>query len=151
MEITLDASELERFAEAMEMAPDTLQRELKDSSDVALHEGVGYAQENVPRQDGILAADIRVLDGPGPDGGSYGTDLVYAWQREEGGTIYPRNGEFLVFRLAEAVTPQNPEGLVFARQVTQEGSHYMEKSMEALEPRIEPIYQLAVDRTLELR
>lgn len=150
MEIRLDASELLQFGEAMEQSLDVLQRELKDSSEEALHEGVGYAQEFVPRGDGILAGDIRVLEGPSPEGGEYGTDLVYAWQREEGGTIYPRNGQFLRFQMADAVTPDNPEGWVFARKVTQEGSHYMQKSLEALEPRIEPIYQMAIDRTLGL-
>lgn len=148
MDIRLDASEIFAFGEVMQLAPNTLQRELKDSTLVALHEGIGYAQEQVPREDGILAADIRVLEGPDPDGGSYGTDLIYANQREYGGTILPRNKKYLAFQMADAVTPDNPEGWVFATKVTQEGSFFMKKSYEDLEPRIVPIFQLAIDRTL---
>lgn len=140
MEISIDVTELVGYADAMAQAPGVLQAEMKASSAVALHEGIGYAQENVPRKDGILAASIMILDGPTAEGGAYGSSLVYANQREYGGTIYPRNGKFLVFEVDGE--------LVFARSVTQTGSFYMKKSMETLEPRIEPIYQLAVDRTL---
>lgn len=148
MEIRLDASEIYGFGVVMEQMPDVLQRELKDSAYVALHEGIGYAQEEVPRADGVLADDIRILDGPNPDGGSYGTDLIYANQREYGGTIVPRNKKVLAFQMPEAVSPDNPEGWVFATKVTQEGSFFMKQSRESLEPRLVPIYQLALDRVL---
>lgn len=140
MDLRIDVSELVGFAEAMAQAPDVLQQEMEMSSMVALHEGIGYAQEETPRDSGDLAGSIRILDGPGAEGGSYGSSLVYAWQREKGGTIYPRNGKYLVFEIDGQ--------LIFARSVTQTGSHYMEKSRQRLEPRIEPIYQLAIDRTL---
>lgn len=140
MEIRIDASELLGFAEAMAQAPGALRAEMTNANAVLLHEGIGYAQEEVPRDSGNLAGSIRVLDGPNAEGGAYGSDLVYAWQREEGGTIYPRNGKFLVFEVDGE--------LVFARSVTQTGSHYMQKSKDRLEPRVEPVYQLAVDRVL---
>lgn len=140
MDLRIDASDLLGFADAMAQAPDTLAQEMRTSSQVALHEGVGYAQEAAPRDSGNLAGSIRVLDGPSDKGGAYGSSLVYAWQREEGGTIYPRNGKYLVFEIDGQ--------LVFARSVTQTGSHYMEKSRQRLEGRMTPIYQLAIDRTL---
>lgn len=141
MEIRFDASELIGFADAMGQAPDDLRNEMQLGSQVLLHEGIGYAQEEAPRGDsGNLAGSIRVLDGPSAEGGAYGSDLVYASQREEGGTIYPRNGDFLWFEIDGQ--------LIRARKVEQEGSHYMQKSMERLEPRVEPVYQLSVDRVL---
>lgn len=140
MEFVIDARELVQFADAMAQSPEVLNTELEASAYVVLHEGIGYAQEFVPRDEGNLAASIVILEEASASGGSYGSELDYAWQREEGGTIYPRNGQFLVFEVGGQ--------LVFARKVTQEGSHYMQQSMDAMEPRVVPIYQLAIDRTL---
>lgn len=140
MDIRIDASELLGWAAAMAQAPGDLQHEMQLSSQVLLHEGIGYAQEEVPRDSGNLAGSIRILDGPNAEGGAYGSDLVYAWQREEGGTIYPRNARALVFEIDGQ--------LIFAKKVTQTGSHYMQKSKDRLEPRVGPVYQLAVDRVL---
>jgi hypothetical protein len=149
MDITVDLTEVEGLSVAMDMAPNVLDSELAAASDVILGEGIGYAKEEAPVDNSDLKNSIRMLDGPNSDGGSYGTDLIYAWQREEGGEIVPRNKTFLAFRLPEAVTAANPEGWVYAKKVTQEGSHYMQKSMETLEPRVLPIFGAAVDRTLE--
>ena len=150
VQIAIDVREFYAFATDAVEAAMVLDNEMRASTLVALHEGIGYAQEHVPRGNGDLAASIRILEGPDEDGGAYGTDMIYAWQREEGGTIYARNGKALVFTMPEAVSADNPEGLVFAKSVTQEGSHYMQQSMDDLEPRLEPIYQLAVDRALEV-
>lgn len=140
MEITIDTSEITAFGAAMSAAPGVLQSEMTTANQALLVEGVGLAQEFAPVLDGTLRGSIHILDGPGPEGGSYGTDLVYAWQREEGGTIVPRNARFLVFEWQGK--------LIFAKKVTQSGSHYMQKSMDALEPLVLPAYEKAVDRTL---
>lgn len=140
MDLTVDIRELTDFSTAMSWAGDQLSVEMAASTSVALHEGIGYAQDEVPVDEGNLKADIRILDGPTPGGGAYGSDLVYAWQREEGGTIYPRNARKLVFEIDGV--------LIFADKVEQEGSHFMEKSRQRLALRIKSIYQLAVDRTL---
>ena len=137
MEITIDAAELIGFADAMAQAPGRLDAEMQTARDVVLTEGVGYAAENAPIDTGALAGSITILSRDGW-GGTYGTNLVYAWMREEGGTIH--GNPFLVFEWNGR--------LIFARQVTQEGSHYMAKSAEQLEGRVEPIYGAAVERVL---
>ena len=141
MDITIDAAEIAGFADAMAAAPGTLQSEMEKASGAVLAEGVGYAQEYAPKDTGALAGSIAIIDGPHATGGSYGTSMEYAWMREEGGTIVPRNRQFLRFEIGGRI--------VFARKVTQSGSHYMQRSMESLEPRVLPAYQGAVDRTME--
>lgn len=141
MDITVDLTEVEGLSVAMDMAPNVLDSELAAASDVILGEGIGYAKEEAPVDNSDLKNSIRMLDGPNSEGGSYGTDLIYAWQREEGGTITARNAEALVFMYNGH--------LVIVKSVTQEGSHYMQRSMEKMEPRVLPIFGAAVDRTLE--
>lgn len=141
MELTVDVTELRGYADAMAQAPGVLNSEMETASRVLLHEGIGYAQEYVPRDSGNLAGSIVIMDGPSAAGGAYGSSMVYAWQREKGGTIHARNKPYLHFQL--------PDGRwVKVKSVTQSGSHYMQKSMERLEPRVDPVYQLAIDRTL---
>ena len=140
MQLTIDASEVTRFGAALAAAAGTLQGEMTKANAGLLAEGVGLAQEAAPVQDGTLRGSIAIIDGPSATGGSYGTSLEYAWQREEGGTIVPRNAKVLVFEW-------NGQ-LVFAKSVTQSGSHYMQTSLEQLEPKALPAYEAAVDRTL---
>src|SRR5690606_17866663 len=107
------------------------------SRDAALTEGVGYAQEFAPIDTGALAGSITILTREGW-GGSWGTNLVYAWQREEGGPI--EGNPYLVFEWNGR--------LIFARRVVQEGSHYMRRSAEAMEGRVDDIYGRGVDRVM---
>ena len=138
MDVWADASEVLAFAGNTATAAAVLDREMRRSGDAALLEGIGYAVDYAPKgESGALAGSIRVLSRDGW-GGRYGTDLVYAWQREEGGTIY--GNPFLVFEIGGR--------LIFARQVTQTGDHYMERSAESLEPRLDAIYGLGIDRAL---
>ena len=137
MDVWVDSADLDPFARAMALAPERLDAEMQISRDVALMEGIGYAVDFAPKEDGTLAGSIHVLTRDGW-GGSYGTDLVYAWQREEGGPI--EGNPFLVFEIDGR--------LIFARRVVQEGTHYMERSAEALEPRLEPIFGMGVERVL---
>lgn len=137
MEITIDAAELIGFADAMAQAPGLLDAEMQAARDAALTEGVGYAQEFAPIDTGALAGSITILTREGW-GGSWGTNLVYAWQREEGGPI--EGNPYLVFEIDGR--------LIFARRVVQEGSHYMQRSVEAMEGRVGDIYGRGVDRVL---
>lgn len=140
MEITIDTSEITGFGTAMGAAAGLLESEMEAANAGLLVEGVGLAQEYAPVLDGTLRGSITIIDGPSAAGGSYGTSLEYAWQREEGGTIVPRNASVLVFEIDGET--------IFAKSVTQEGSHYMQQSVDALEPKVLPAYEAAVDRVL---
>jgi hypothetical protein len=138
--ITIDASEVLAFGVAAARAPGILEDEAGAATEELTLEGMGLAQENAPVGNGDLKAKIAVLELE-PFYGEYGIeDLDYAWMREEGGVIVPRNGEFLVFEIAGR--------LIFARSVTQEGTKYMERSGDSLEPQVEPAYSAALDRTI---
>ena len=141
MDIRIDASEITNFGTAMAAATGRLESELTTANAALLAEGVGYAQENAPVQDGALQGSIAIIDGPSAAGGSYGTSMEYAWQREEGGTIYPRNGKYLVFEIDGET--------IFATSVTQSGSHYMSKSVDQMEPKVLPAYEKAVERVMD--
>jgi hypothetical protein len=141
MDIRIDFSEVTAFAAAMAAAPGRLADEMETANAALLVEGVGLAQEFAPVLDGTLRGSIAIIDGPDASGGSYGSSLEYAWQREEGGTILPRNGRYLVFEIDGET--------IFATSVTQDGSHYMQQSADALEPLVLPAYEKAVDRVME--
>ena len=138
MEISVDLGNLPGFVTAMGDAPARLDSEMQAARDVALMEGVGYAVDYAPKRSGALAGSITVLSQDGW-GGRYGTGgLVYAWMREEGGTI--TGNPWLVFQV---------DGRwVRVRSVTQSGSHYMARSAESLGGRVDAIYGAAVDRAL---
>lgn len=133
----IDASEVFGFAEAMNAAPGQLDREMTSAGQAALLEGVGLAQEYAPVDEGALRSSIGIIAMSGW-GGSYGTSIAYAWMREEGGTI--TGNPWLVFQVNG--------NWVKVRSVTQTGSHYMQRSADAFEPRVDRIYGMAVDRVL---
>lgn len=140
--LTVDAGELTGFANAMKAAPGMLQSGLRAATQGLVATGVAMAQDNAPRMDGVLANSIQPISS-GMDGlsGEFGTSLVYAWQREMGGTIYPKKGKYLVF------TGRDGQ-LVFARSVTQSGSFYMQRTANQLRPLVFITYAQAVDRVL---
>ncbi len=133
----IDASELFGFAQAMSASSGQLDREMTRAGQAALLEGVGLAQEYAPADEGTLRGSIGIIN-QSSWGGAYGTSLVYAWQREEGGTI--TGNPWLVFQVHGQ--------WVKVRSVTQTGSHYMQRSADALAPRLDRIYGMAVDRVL---
>ena len=138
--LTVDASEITGFATAMAAAPGVLQSEMTTAASGLLATGMGYAQDNAPVKISTLRGSVHIIDAASPSGGSYGTDLEYAWMREEGGTIVPRNARFLAFEWQGK--------LVFARKVTQTGTKYMQRSADQLEPLMILAYGEAVERTL---
>lgn len=138
MQITIDAAEVIAFAGNATNAAGILNAEMTAASAAALAEGVGYAQGFAPVDTRALAGSIGIISGPSASGGAYGTSLVYAWMREEGGTI--TGNPWLVFQVNGR--------WVKVRSVTQSGSKYMERSAEQLEPRLDAIYGMAVERAL---
>jgi|GEM_PF-2943740 len=140
----IDAREVERFGEAMAKAPGILRSELVTTTNTLLARGVGLAADFAPVEAGTLQGSIRILEPASLDGdgvsGSYGTDLIYAKQREFGGTIH--GNPWLVFQI-------NGQW-VKVKSVTQKGSHYMSKSHRALWPVAQRAFSMAVDRTLEM-
>lgn len=138
MSFDVSAPGIPGFSAALRAAPALLQREMTTASRTAVVEGVGLAQGFAPVQDGILRASIGIIGAPSAAGGSYGTSLIYAAQREFGGTI--TGNPWLVFQVNGR--------WVKVRSVTQSGSHYMKRSADALRPRVRVIYGLAVQRVL---
>jgi len=145
--IVIDGSQVAGFGDRMAKAPDVMRREATKGITGLMGYGIGVARSNINSQSGKLAGGIRILQ-PVSVGavitGSYGvrkSEVIYAFQREKGGTIKPKRGKYLVF-------PGRNGGLVFVRSVTQEGSHYMEKSSQAIQPRLRIVMQAAVSRAI---
>ncbi len=136
--IVIDASEITGFASAMGRAPGAIEDGLNQAASVAVVEGIGLAQGNAPVQDGPLRASIGIIEPPSTSGGSFGTSMIYAAQREFGGTI--TGNPWLVFQI---------DGQwVKVRSVTQTGSFYMRDAAAELQPRLPAIYANAVGREL---
>ena len=140
MDITIDISEVTNFGTAMSAAAGQLQSELTVANQGLLATGMGYAQDNAPVKISTLRGSVHIIDAASPSGGSYGTDLEYAWMREEGGTIVPRNASVLRFEIGGQV--------IYAKRVTQTGTKYMQRSADQLEPLMIPAYGEAVERTM---
>lgn len=141
MELVIDAQEIASLASHSAAAPGIIRDELTTSLNAAAAEGVGLAADFAPVDVGTLQGSITILE---PAHGDteiivvYGSNLIYAAQREWGGIIRARNGRYLVFEI-NGVT-------FFVEQVQQEGSHYMEQSMESLGPRLPAIIGAAIER-----
>lgn len=140
----VDLTQLTGWTRALAECPEKLGHEMIASTNVALHELASASRDHAPVDEGNLKADIRVMKAATRQGGVYtgtvGTDLEYAAQREYGGPIYPRNGQFLVFEVDGE--------LVFARKVEQEGSHFMERGSEEIGQKFDQYYQLGIQRAL---
>lgn len=137
--ITVDAAELIAFGRAAAAAPDRMRQELVITTQALGAEGVAMAQENAPIMDGALRNSIQIIRSGELDV-EFGTSLIYANQREYGGTIRPKKGKYLWFRVGGK--------LVRARQVTQRGSFYMRRTVSQLQPVVFLAYQRAVNRVI---
>lgn len=141
LDFSINASEVLDFAADMGGSEAIIGQGIADGTNVLVVEGIGFAVEFAPRgKTGDLAGSIQVIKqaSAGDPTGIYGTSLVYAWQREEGGTI--TGNPWLVFQV---------DGhWVKVRSVTQEGDHYMRQSVEALEGRVDQVYGAAIDAAL---
>ena len=96
---------------------------------------------NTTNAPGDLAASVMVEGPVGGDGvyeSRVGPTLVYSWQREAGGDIFPKRVAALhFFRFGEEI---------FTKHVWQEGSLYRERSYAEMLPSLEP---MAVERIAE--
>ena len=137
MSFTIDASDITVFGDGLSNAGGLMQNALQQANQQIITQGVAIAQGNAPRMDGILAGSIQPIGGVTAAGGEFGTSLIYAWMREEGGTIH--GNPFLVF-------PGRNGGLVFARSVTQTGTHYMARTARELQPFAMAAWGKAIER-----
>lgn len=143
MIVTVDAWEVMRFARNAGLAADVLEREMARTTNALAAEGLGFAKEYAPVDGGNLSNAIHLQEtaSPGSLTASWGVNEVeYAYMREFGGTIVPRNGKYLVFEIGGQ--------LIFAKSVTQTGTRYMNRSADSVEPLMQGAYDKAVERAL---
>lgn len=133
-EIALGA-DWDAFVRSVGASKGLIDRELQVANQAIISYGIMVAQENAPRLDGVLANSIQPIGGVSAAGGEFGTSLIYANQREYGGTIY--GNPWLVFQVGGR--------WVKVRSVTQTGSFYMKRTFDELEP----FAMVAWDRALE--
>lgn len=139
--ITVDSSEVFKLAVDMNASVWHLRRELTSANREIGARAVVIAQGIAPHASGALAASIHIIGRVSSQGVRVGTSLVYAWQREMGGTI--TGNPWLVF--------PGPNGrLVRVRSVHQTGSHYMAKTAAAIGPFAEERYARAVMNALKV-
>lgn len=144
MSLHIDASDLDAWAARMEEAPPILQMEMGKRTVNLLQNGAAFMRQFAPRLTGRLQGSIRILSGGkfagGVASGAYGTTLFYAPQRNFGGVIRARNAPFLVFQIGGQ--------WIRTKQVFQTGAHFLEKSIEKLNPLIEREYRYALEAAL---
>lgn len=140
----IDGSAIEGFSAAMNHAPAVLKSEVGKGVNGVLSYGVVAARQGIHSRSGNLAGNIRILSPAAVTGvtitGAYGVrkdDVIYAFQRENGGVIRAKNGPYLVFQIDGRT--------IRVKQVTQTGSHYMRNSVE----KIRPLFASAINRAIE--
>ncbi len=134
-----DGGEVIVFGGKMAGASGPFQQEMRTAAATVIAEGIGMAQANAPVDQGFLRGSIGVIEPPSVSGGSFGTSVIYAWMREEGGTIH--GNPWLVFRGKNG-------GWVRVRSVTQTGTHFMKRTASELRPRADQVYTAAIERVL---
>jgi hypothetical protein len=137
--LEIDLSDITLFANALTASTPVVRNELLMANRGIVSEGIGIAQEKAPIEDGGLRNSIGVIGDITADGGSFGTSLIYAWQREEGGTIH--GNPWLVFQVNGR--------WVKVRSVTQVGTHYMRNTVGELEPIAMVAWGKAIERAWE--
>lgn len=138
--LQIEMHDLNEWAARMESAPAALRIELSKRTISLLQQGAGIMRTLAPRLTGRLAGSIGVTRQAGTSG-TFGTSLVYAAQRNFGGTIRARNAPYLVF-------PGRNGGLVRVKSVTQSGTHYLERTLVKLRPLVQQEYRQAVRAAL---
>lgn len=142
MKLEITSPELDRFAAALLMAPQVTRTEMLKAEEGLLAAGVRFTAIAAPVDQGNLRGSIGVLVAAhwtgGGVSGSYGTNLLYAAQRNFGGPIYAKPGGWLVFEVGGKT--------IFAKKVVQTGSHFMESGMDQVEPMVIVAFEGALDR-----
>lgn len=134
--IQIEMNELNEWAARMESAPARLRTEMQKRTISLLQQGAGIMRTLAPRLTGRLAGSIGVTRSSAFSG-TFGTSLIYAAQRNFGGTIRARNAPYLVF-------PGRNGGLVRVKSVTQSGTHYLERTVTRLRPLVQQEYKFAL-------
>lgn len=138
MEIRFSAPDFGEFGNKMSRASVALPREMQTALGEAGEAGIALAQGFAPVDKGDLRDSIVLTFGPTMEKVAYGTGLIYAWMREKGGVIV--GNPWLVFQVAGR--------WVKVHQVNQSGSHYMQKSANALRPKLRGFFATAVRRAM---
>ena len=104
------------------------------------------AKQNAPVKTGTLRRSIHVASitklGPGRWESKTGPSVIYARQREFGGTIIPRNKSVLSWVGADG-------GRIFAKSVYQKGKPYMKPAFDQSVSGLREIYRAAFREALE--
>ncbi len=141
MDLEFSAPDFGTFGNQMAKAGGAMQREMQVAMAGAGAAGIALGQGFAPVDDGDLRASIRLTEQPTALRVAYGTSIIYAWIREKGGTIV--GNPWLVFQVAGR--------WVKVRSVTQTGTHYMQRSANALRPKLKGLFAGAVRRALGSR
>ena len=135
--IQADISDLTTWTALMYRAPAKLRAEMQKRNISLLQQGAGIMRALAPRgKTGNLRGSIGVTRSSAFSG-TFGTSLIYAAQRNFGGTIRARNAPYLVF-------PGRNGGLVRVKSVTQSGTHYLERTVTRLRPLVQQEYKFAL-------
>ena len=139
MTFTISAKDVVDFAKAAGFAPAKYKRGMIKANRVIRAKGIEVSKNFAPHKDGPLRASITPMGELTEDFAEFGTNIVYNWQREEGGTIH--GNPILVFKYKGR--------LVRTRSVYQRGSKYMAKTMVPLRPFALYQWGLAMDEILK--
>ena len=103
------------------------------------------AKQKAPVLTGTLRRSIHVDSvtrlGVGRWESKTGPSVIYARQREFGGTIVPRNASVLAWK--------GPNGMVFAKSVYQKGKPYMKPAFDESVSGLRELYRVAFREALE--
>ena len=105
------------------------------------------SKQTAPVLTGTLRRSIHVNSitqlGPGRWQSTTGPSVIYARFREKGGTIRPKNKPMLAW-------PGAGGTYIFAKSVTQKGSHYMQRAFDESIPAVRDIYRVAFKEALDI-
>lgn len=138
MTFTINAQDFYDFALAANLSWGKYKTNMTTANTIIRAKGIEMSRTFAPHDQGPLRASIKPIGGVDEDSAEFGTDLIYAWQREEGGTI--EGNPYLVFQVKGR--------WVKVRSVYQEGSHYMAKTMVPLRPFALYQWGIAIDKML---
>lgn len=135
----VDTSELRGFSTAMSGSAGILKQELITATTALGTEGVSLMQENVPIDQGVLRGSVTLQESGGLTASFGPLGVIYARIQNYGGTIFGR--PWLVFQTKAG-------NWVKVRSVTIPATNYVQRTADALRPRVQRTYQAAVDRAI---
>lgn len=106
-----------------------------------MKEGIKIAKSLAPKDEFKLTNNIRLMSQVYDFGATMGTDLVYSWMKEEGGTITAKRAKWLVFQTKDG-------NWVRVKQVTQTGHFFMRDAAVQMEAIAEREYNKIADEMI---